>query len=114
MDAVEYEDPPLDADVRAQRDMNLPWQLQFVWQDVVRVWKNMRTGETIGPKSDRHHTSMNRTVRYRDGQRVVAAAAAAAAPHCPPTPTPPRRSPCPPRADRHPDCRRELRRRTAV
>ncbi len=55
-------DQPSEDDVRAQAEMNLPWRLEYSWEDLIRVWRNTRTGEVIGPSLDSRVTPMTAKV----------------------------------------------------
>jgi hypothetical protein len=70
-DSVVLADPPLEEDTKLQVEMDLPWQLQYSWQDMVRVWRNVRTGETIGPPGDRRLTPMTKPVSCLHGIELV-------------------------------------------
>ena len=65
-------DQPSEDDVRAQAEMNLPWRLEYSWEDLIRVWRNTRTGEVIGPSLDSRVTPMTAKVgleAYKGGGR---------------------------------------------
>jgi hypothetical protein len=62
MDVVEIVDQPGEDDTRAQVEMNLPWRLEYSWEDLIRVWRNTRTGEVIGPSLDSRVTPMTAKV----------------------------------------------------
>ncbi len=62
LEVVEIVDQPSEEDVRAQAEMNLPWRLEYSWEDLIRVWRNTRTGEVIGPSLDSRVTPMTAKV----------------------------------------------------
>ncbi len=71
LDSVEVVDPPFEDDLKAQVDMNLPWRLEYSWEDLVRVWRNARTGELIGPALDSRMTPMTAKVLYVVHSQIV-------------------------------------------
>ena len=72
LESVEVVDPPFDDDLKAQVDMNLPWRLEYSWEDLVRVWRNTRTGELVGPSLDARMTPMTSKVRIAGVQSAGA------------------------------------------